>query len=582
MKGPDDLAGSGAVYGSLALVTDRAKNLPKWMVDGKAMMLSKLKRIFARPASAGPVRLDATPSNAEELLWFLQRYPLSMTERDRLQLEEDATSAVETRERMGMLRQGDLVGAGCGPTEFSIKMLLPLREYQVAAVEMLRLRQRLLVGDDLGLGKTAVALGAHAAGMGPTIVVCQTHLQEQWKREAEKFLFGVQVHVVKSRKVYELPTHDFLIVPYSKVATWADFLSEGGYGLLVFDEAQELRRPDSQKSRSCRVLSLAVDCCLGLTATPIYNYGEEFHHVAEAIDPGVLGSFEEFTREWCSGMYGHWAVRDPAMLHEFVVDELGFFLRRRRADVDRELPPVTKVVESIEADGGKLSEVKGTLARLAESVLTETDFFQKGKAARELDLKMRQATGVAKAVAVAEYVMERVRAGERVVLGGWHRAVYDVWEAVFEQEGRHGGQMYRTAMYTGSESAVGKQSAVDRFVNGEVEILILSLRSGAGLDGLQKVSSLVVFGELDWSPQVHDQFIGRLNRDGQLGNVTAVYLVCDEGSDPVIGNVLGLKREQSEGLVDGAVLEAGVAPEGSRAEVLAREVLEEGGAPAAP
>ena len=78
----------------------------------------------------------------------------------------------------------------------------------------------------------------------------------------------------------------------------------------------------------------------------------------------------------------------------------------------------------------------------------------------------------------------------------------------------------------------------------------MSLRSGAGLNGLQQRASLMVFGELDWSPQVHEQCIGRLQRDGSVGNVTAVFLVSESGSDPTIAGVLGLKKEQSEGIVN--------------------------------
>jgi hypothetical protein len=60
----------------------------------------------------------------------------------------------------------------------------------------------------------------------------------------------------------------------------------------------------------------------------------------------------------------------------------------------------------------------------------------------------------------------------------------------------------------------------------------------------------VVFGELDWSPGVHEQAIGRLHRDGQTDTVTAYYLQADEGSDPVIADVLGVKRQQIEGFRD--------------------------------
>ena len=57
------------------------------------------------------------------------------------------------------------------------------------------------------------------------------------------------------------------------------------------------------------------------------------------------------------------------------------------------------------------------------------------------------------------------------------------------------------------------------------------------------VRRTVVSGELDWSPGVHEQCIGRVARDGQ--------------TDPVVADVLGVKRGQIEGVRDpnGALIE---------------------------
>ena len=78
----------------------------------------------------------------------------------------------------------------------------------------------------------------------------------------------------------------------------------------------------------------------------------------------------------------------------------------------------------------------------------------------------------------------------------------------------------------------------------------MSLRSGAGLDGLQNRCQTILHGELDWSPKTHEQLTGRLDRPGQKSQVMSIYLVCDEGSDPVMVEILGLKNSQSSGIVD--------------------------------
>lgn len=127
-----------------------------------------------------------------------------------------------------------------------------------------------------------------------------------------------------------------------------------------------------------------------------------------------------------------------------------------------------------------------------------------------------------------------------MVLYGWHRAVYDIWRNKLSD--------LAPVLYTGTESATQKEANKQAFIAGDSKVLLISLRAGAGLDGLQEVAKTVVFGELDWSPGVHEQCIGRVYRDGQREPVFAYYLIADHGSDPVVADTLGIKAQQIEGI----------------------------------
>jgi hypothetical protein len=65
-------------------------------------------------------------------------------------------------------------------------------------------------------------------------------------------------------------------------------------------------------------------------------------------------------------------------------------------------------------------------AKLALKVLSGS-FTERGQAARELDMWARRVTGVAKARHVAAYVKILLEAKTPIILGGWHRDVYDIW-----------------------------------------------------------------------------------------------------------------------------------------------------------
>jgi hypothetical protein len=198
---------------------------------------------------------------------------------------------------------------------------------------------------------------------------------------------------------------------------------------------------------------------------------------------------------------------------------------------------------------------------------TEAAHEERFLARGELDWKLRRATGVAKAAFVADFVEALVESDEQVVLFGWHRDVYDIWRRKLDK--------HNPVFYTGTESPSQKEQAREAFLDGRSRVMVMSLRSGAGLDGLQKVSHVAVFGELDWSPGIHHQCIGRLDRDGQENTpVLAYFLVSEVGSDPVIAEVLNLKRMQSEPFIDpDADMLAPMAVEDDRVRKLAEHVL---------
>ena len=218
-------------------------------------------------------------------------------------------------------------------------------------------------------------------------------------------------------------------------------------------------------------------------------------------------------------------------------------IRRTRVDVGRELPHLTKSVVHVDANTKALDAVASDVAELARIILAQGGPWNvRGQAARDLDWRLRQATGIAKAPHVAEFVKLLVESGENVVLYGWHREFYSI------VKDRLAG--CAPVFYTGSESTTAKEESKRAFIEGDAQVLVMSLRAGAGLDGLQGHCRTVVFGELDWSPGVHDQAIGRVHRDGQGEPVVAYYLVSDSGSDPVLMDALGIKREQADGVRD--------------------------------
>ncbi len=506
----------------------------KWEIEKiEPHVAIKLKAMFPRvqKVNIGSIYLDSIPEICNDLSWFMQRYPFEMSKEDISRLKRGKKQFLNRQQNLETIFKPDYA-----PSAFQIDG--ELRKYQAQAVDVFLSSQNLLVGDVVGLGKTLIGIGAFTRKETlPALVVVQTHLPTQWKNQIEKFLHA-KVHVIKGTKPYPLPHADVYIMKYSCLAGWNDVYSELKFKCVVFDEIQELRIEGSNKYIAACKLTNYAKFTLGLSATPIFNYGDEIYNILNLLKRDCLGSKSDFIREWTS--HDKRSIKDPKAFGSYLRENY-LFLRRTREDVGMELPKVNTIIQTVGYDEMAVKSIEEIARKLAIKVTTGS-FIERGQAARELDIMVRQATGVSKAKFVSEYVKILLENNESVLLAGWHRDVYEIWLKELAT--------YKPVMFTGSESGPAKEKAKNDFVNGSSNLMIISLRSGVGLDGLQKRCSIVVFGELDWSPAIHEQVEGRLNRDGQSNQVTSIYLVSDSGSDPVMVELLGLKSSEARSIVD--------------------------------
>jgi len=529
------------IYGSVTY--NKKKN--RFDITCEPHIAIRLKRVFAKIDTwqYGTQSLSATPENCLDLQWFIERHPLLLSPEAEVRMLGEAGKYKEKVALVDRLLSGQEL-----LSTFTLK--LPPRPYQVTGTSLWLANNGLLLADDVGLGKTLISIaGLTDPRTRPALVVTLSHLPKQWEAEIHKFS-DLTTHILKKGTPYDILKYtngklpDVFITNYHKLAGWAETLAPVLKGLVV-DECHELRHRDSQKYKAARHISENVEYRLGLSATPIFNFGGEIYNVIDILSPGALGTWAEFEREWCTYQDQKPRIKDPSAFGSYAA-ATGLMLRRTRKDVKRELPEVTSVPHFIEADLKVLDSMKGQAVELAKLILKQggQDFKgQKMQAAGQFDLKLRQYTGVAKSPYAAEFIRMLIEtSGEPVLVGLWHREVYSVLMEELKD--------LNPVMFSGSESSVQKEVSKQKFISGESKVMLLSLRSGAGMDGLQDICHLVVFAELDWSPSALKQFIGRVHRDGQDDPVTAYYLLSEHGSDPVMSDRLGIKKQQLEGIIN--------------------------------
>lgn len=529
-----------------------------WQITCEPHVAMHLKRVFAGLGKQvrNLYKLSDTLENARNLQWFTLRYPMEVDPRSAARLQERAAAHIERATLVSQLLSGQRA-----PREFALAV--PARPYQQVAASMGLAGMGLLLADDVGLGKTVSFICTLCdPRTRPALVVTLAHLPRQWQAEINRFMPELKTHILKGVTPYDITASakqranqlalinempDVIITNYHKLHGWAETLGKAGIRSICFDEVQELRRrskPSDKvlKYEAAKHIAGEVEFRMGLTATPVYNFGNEMYSILNVLAPGFLGKIDEFETAWCSG-YGEKIV-DPKAFGSYLRDA-GIMLRRTRSEVGRELPPLSKITQVVDTNRKPLEEVSARAAELARMLLASgaEDFKgQRMQASEELSNALRRATGMAKAPYVAEFVRLLLESEDKIVVFAWHRGVYTILMDLLKA--------FKPVLYTGTESPAAKEAAKNAFVKGESRVILISLRSGAGLDGLQFVCRTCVVAELDWSPGVLIQCIGRLFRDGQPDPVAAYFLVAETGADPTMMQTLGIKRQQSEPITD--------------------------------
>ncbi|MBR4538239.1 MAG: DEAD/DEAH box helicase [Clostridia bacterium] len=506
-----------------------------WVIKGDPTVTELAKRLFpGSDAKRGEARFTAHRRVVGDVSWLMQRYPLEIAPRDRerwRQAMNQARDYYRERERARTL----LPAPQPTPAVFSGE----LRPFQQIGLRWLLLTPRALLADEMGLGKTVQALACAAQeGIFPLLIVPPPHLCRNWLAETIRFLRingrPPRVHIVKGLTPYALPEADVYILHYLLLRGWKEALPPMSFHTVIFDEIQELRRTGSEKYSAASLLSESCQRVIGLSGTPIYNYGSEIWNVINILDFHFLGDWETFTREWCAG-YGNRIVQKPELLGDHLRRE-GLMLRRTKQEVLPELPEKRRLVQEIDADDALYARLMAPVWEKLYRWRLDQALTASARALLEDQISQdaRQATGLAKAPYVCQFVKALVNAGEKVLLFAHHHAVMDIYKNELKNE--------RPAFITGRETAARKEEAADRFMTGKTDLCVVSMRAASGLN-LQR-ASCVVFGELDWSPAVHAQAEDRAHRMGQKDSLLCYYLVAPRGSDQDMQEALGLKVSQ--------------------------------------
>lgn len=439
-----------------------------------------------------------------------------------------------------------------------------------------------LLADDMGLGKTVQALGAINAlpEIKRVLIVCPASLKRNWKVEAETWLQGAyQVDVVQG-SYWPWPGQviagkEIRIINYDLLARHAHRLSEKTWDLLIADEAHYLNSERTQRSRAFSKIQATRR--VYLTGTPILNHPRELYPILKSLAPEICPTREEYKR-----LYE--AVADDALMdfHPTGWQFTGLpddplaglqtwlretvMIRRMKSDVLDELPPKTRQVIELPAEGalGQLVEREHAAQERAEASIRNLSWAVKrarergdvrefreavralraGRrtAFREMSV-IRRETALAKLPLVIPQI-EDARRGGKVVVFAHHAEVLDQLQAALG---------LGVVRLCGKTSPGARAAAVERFQNDPTCTVFLGSLSAAGVGHTLTAASHLIFAEVDWTPSVLQQAEDRIYRIGQRLRVLIQYLVLAGSLDATMIKRTVAKQEVIDRALNPAV-----------------------------
>lgn len=318
------------------------------------------------------------------------------------------------------------------------------KPYQKAGIEFASMpgRRDTLIADPPGLGKTIQAIGVSNCfpkSIKRVLVICPASLKENWRREWLTWCSkGMSVGIAETQRREMVqdgfykngkprfkkvvhprwwPNTQVVIINYDILEKFSEEINDRFWDLLVCDEAQALKSPDSgrtlfvlgddhldtrtkKRKRAERKKKdpefrwfRAVDAKrrLFLSGTPMMNRPIELWPLVRACDPEGLGEdYLEFGYRYCEGFFD--ASRGSQGAYNFSgasnLRELGqrlrqrMMVRRQKREVLPELPPVFKQVVLL--DSPEIKEIVAREDEIAQAMrLYEAAFADPSEDARD-------------------------------------------------------------------------------------------------------------------------------------------------------------------------------------------------------
>lgn len=445
-------------------------------------------------------------------------------------------------------RQIDLSRAKSGVGTDKVPAGKELWPYQKATLDYLLNRGGGINGDQPGLGKTPTSIAyCNEREATRVLVIVPASLRLQWRERIKEWstIPHVKVSVMLNTKDGIHPNAHYQVLSYEAARNPAivKAILKYRWDVLICDEAHKLKNMDAVTTRAIvgnakrefvrkgdKLPAIITACreALALTGTLLLNRPSECYVLFRAFDWEAIDFMSE---QQFKDRYNRQAEMTTLQGKRFKLESTSLetelqnrlrahvMARHEKMDVLKDMRPPKYSVVRIAIDGAVQEALD------AESLLDfDIEDIQAGSSDIETQghiAAVRRQMGVAIAPQIAEYAQEFLEdTEEKLVIFCWHHDVLDIYQEALKDFG--------VVRIDGKCSTQKKQAAVDKFVNdSETRVVIGNMQSmGTGTDGLQEACWKCYIAEPDWVPAQNEQAVSRLDRFGQVNDVSVEIFVA--------------------------------------------------------
>lgn len=461
---------------------------------------------------------------------------------------------------------------------------MQLFEHQKTGIEFLKSKGRAILADEMGLGKTRQAI---LAAEGRTLVVCPASLKINWKREIEEVKPYTAVQVVDS-KTEIFGSIPWTVINYDILEKHLDTIESIHQVLpfktLILDESHYIKGKSIRatvvvgglvKRKSGQTvkfdgLANMIPRVYCLTGTPLLNRPIEIYNMLTAIGHplGGYGKRSAFARRYCGAFMRQIYVRGGRQV--WIMDEMGssnldelrenlkgWILRRKKTQVI-DLPEKMVSVMAVDMDAKARREYKGAwdsyIEFLKANPLPEKNINNIILARHLVEIqKLKQVCSRAKVERIVDDARNVIENGEKLIIFSQYTQTINMIAEELRKgkKGRDPAAPIKTVTLTGSDDMNERQLAVDSFQNDEeTKVFVSNIKAGGVGINLTK-AQIVMFADMDWSPETHRQAEDRAHRIGQKSMVNVYYYVATDTIEEDIIRTLNEKSDVMDRILEG-------------------------------